>query len=292
MSNPVAATAADHPVEQDERPKPKDNWDRAGILLQAVVPIILAVLTTMYGCYERQDQKAESQRIAAMNAMDAARTAAMDTQRMETARAGAVAALLPFIKSNPDSAQAEVVATTLTELGYDRLALHLAQFGGTWNAVGSLTAIARTTQNPAIRDSAIAALARISDQTAPAVGGAAFTAAADSALARLQSAGSAVRADGWAVVIGGFGSTQAAVADARAAQAKGYRAGVFVRNGVARTAIRYENRAAAAAALPEIRRRIRRGAYGVNFAGWCPGMTQVSDHFTCDRSAPERVEFQ
>jgi hypothetical protein len=265
----------------DERPKPKDNWDKAGIAMQALVPVMLAVLTGVYGCYEKAQQETAATQIALL-----------EEQKTTAAKANAVASLLPFIKSNPDSAQAEVVAVTLTSLGYGKLAVNLARFSTNRGSVDALRVIAATTDSASTRDSALAALAQISDRSSPGAQSASLAAAADTALARLQSAGTTPQSGSWAVVVGGFGSVPAALADARAAQARGYRAEVFVRNGVARTAIQYDDRAAVTAALPRIKAEVRRTSYGVRFSGWCPNPTQTGEYVSCAPSSPERVDLQ
>lgn len=46
-------------------PREKDDWDKASIVGQVLVPIMLAALTTVYSCQESAQRKVEAQQAAA-----------------------------------------------------------------------------------------------------------------------------------------------------------------------------------------------------------------------------------
>jgi hypothetical protein len=257
-------------------PREKDSWDKASIVGQLLVPVMLAAFTAAYSCQEAAQRHAEARE-----------NVALQKDNAKTERVNAVAAILPYVRGNADSAQVTLVASALGSLGYEDFALDLATRS---RSIPALESLATAASSSAIRDSAFAELVRLSSEL-PVVVDSGRTqlasVAADSAVARVQATESTAPGDSTAAVTGGYRNVEQARVDADSIRAKGYAAIVYVRNGVARTAIRFNTRNEARQALPQIQAQVRRSAYLVDWNKWCPEPTQQSGHVRCAPSDPE-----
>lgn len=197
----------------------------------------------------------------------------------------ALVAILPYVEGNADSGQVKLVSSALGSLGYEDFALDLAIRS---RSIPALESLASTASDSTTRDSALAVLARISDERqAVDTGRTQLASRAGSALLRVQTADPPAPGDSAAVVTGGYSNIRQAQADADSIRAAGYMAVAYVRNGVARTAIRFNTRNEARAALPAIRAEVRRSAYIVDWNRWCPEPAQQAGYVSCARSLPE-----
>jgi hypothetical protein len=220
---------------------------------------------------------------------ETAQTHAEARDNATAARANAVAAFLPYVRGDADSTQIRIVSTALTSLGYEEMALRLAQLRPSASSVQALETLATAGGSRVTRDSAVATLAHISDATLPAAdsGRARLASLADSALARVQATEPPPAGDSSAIVTGGYGNARQARIGSDSSVVSRYPSAVYFRNGVYRTAIRYRTRREAREALPQVRANVRRSAYIVDWSQWCPAPKQQTGYVRCGPSLPE-----
>lgn len=225
----------------------------------------------------------ESRKQAQLAAIQVAK---MEEDKARTLKANTVIGILPNLPAEADSMKIPVIAAVLNSLGYEDVSLRLAtaRKTPTPETVVVLNGLTRSDS------SQVAAAAKQALTDIAQTGGSGDTAVALQAVAALTQTALAEANPGpeWAVVTGNYGSLESARAAADSTKRAGFSANVFERNNAIRTAVRFPTRSVARAALPLIRARVRRGAYGVNWRDWCPGWKEVGGHVVCGRSAPER----
>lgn len=263
------------PSAEPKAASSKDKWDKAGIIAQALIPALLAIFTAVYRHIEKQQSD-----------LEAAAAARLEEEKARTLKANTVVSLLPNLPIEADSLKVPMIAAILESLGYGDVSLRLvtARAKPTVSSVAALRDLTKS-DSTSVANGAKQALSEIAQTVA-----AGDTAVAMQAVTALTQTASTQPNAGpeWAVVTGNYANLAGAYAAADSSRRLGFSTDVFQRNNALRTAIRFPNRSIACVALPLIRGRVRRGAYGVNWEDWCPGVRSVDNHFKCDPSAPER----
>lgn len=228
----------------------RDIWDKLEVGAKVAVPLILFALTTVYSCYEREENSS-------------------------TAKIQAMTGFLPFLGDSADPTQRQVATRALYQLGYEDL--------GT-AAVRSLVTSA-TTQGDTAAAAVVTALAQKGSSDSPHNAAAErLISDARNGLEQLRADDDKETA----IVTGGYGSLQRAQAATDSMRARSLAASVYHRHSQYRTAIRFPNRVAARESLPSVR-EFRRNAYMVDWHEWCNDPTSNGDLTECKPGPPERI---
>lgn len=125
------------------KPKPKDWWDKVGILGPLLTAAAVALVGTMVSCTLKHQEEA---RIIA---------AQKETNRLQ--RVQIVAQLMPYLTSKSEDQKKEAI-TAIQALGDPELAIRLAEANSSSGTLQGLAAIARTAEQPGDRKAAKEAL--------------------------------------------------------------------------------------------------------------------------------------
>lgn len=279
----------------DNSPRRKDRWDKAGIIAQMTLPIVLACMSIGYGWYELSQQREASNTFHRLQ-----------EQSNATARVNAMAVFVANIKRGTDTTALFGAASGLDALGFGPLAARLLGQMSSSEAVYVLGELARSPDyNVLTRGAASQALRDIRSmrrggggvaggQATPVLGDStqqAVVAQAGNTLQRVEVAENIEAQSQTAIVTGGFPLLSDALSDAAKNRLHSVPTSVYYRNGKWRTALRFPTRDSAKSALPELRKEIRRSAYMVDWQRWCPDPTRRDEYQECRPAAPEQLVY-
>ena len=258
--------------ERTETSGRKGVWDKLSIAapgLASIAGIIVAavggVFTHLYN--ERQSQYNEY----------------LNQQNARIAKIEVIEKFMPYLTKSEEDRQNAIIMVAALELD---LAVQIALRYTDTASVEALRTIAAAGDevDQAAVYSALGTMAAIDTSGQEEV-----VALARESLNEIQAAEAATIRGAWGVIVGGGKTLEASSFEAQRARNSGYaEVLVYNRRGYYRTVVQFSNRSDARAALPDLRKRIRRSAYIVNLDRWCPGGQDRDGYSECPGGGPSK----